>query len=118
MHAPCDATLLRIFVGYDDVYDDRPLYDQIVLKARAMELAGATVTRGLLAYGPASKALGIVLRLSEDLPVVIDIVDTEEKIQAFLPVVDAMIENGLVTVQKIGVVRYGRAGRDAASRAA
>jgi len=108
MHAPCDATLLRIYVGYDDTFDNQPLYDQIVLKARAMEMAGATVTRGLLGYGPASRELQIVLRLSEDLPIVIDIVDTEEKIKEFLPVVEDMVASALVTLQKISVIRYGR----------
>ncbi|HXP77243.1 MAG TPA: DUF190 domain-containing protein [Stellaceae bacterium] len=108
MHAHCEATLLRIFVGYDDTIDNKPLYDEIVLKARAMEMAGATVTRGVLAYGPASKELKIVLRLSEDLPIVIDIVDTDEKIREFLPIVDGMVETGLVTLQKVSVIRYGR----------
>ena len=108
MHAPCDATLLRIFVGYDDTFDNKPLHDQIVLKARAMEMAGATVTRGVLAYGPASQELRIVLRLSEDLPIVIDIVDTDEKIKEFLPVVEDMVESGLIVMQKVTVVRYGR----------
>jgi len=108
MHAPCDATLLRIFVGYDDTFDNKPLYDQIVLKARAMEMAGATVTRGVLAYGPASQELRIVLRLSEDLPIVIDIVDTDEKIKEFLPVLDDMVDSALVTLQKVSVIRYGR----------
>jgi len=108
MHAPCDATLLRIYVGYDDTFNNMPLYDEIVLKARAMEMAGATVTRGLLGYGPASRELQIVLRLSEDLPIVIDIVDTDEKIREFLPIVDGMVETGLVTLQKVSVIRYGR----------
>ena len=108
MKAPLEATLLRIFVGYDDAFDEKPLYDQIVLKARAMEMAGATVTRGILAYGPASKELGIVLRLSEDLPIVIEIVDSEEKVRSFLGAVDPMIESGLVSLQKVSVVRYGR----------
>lgn len=108
MRAPCDATLLRIFVGDDDTYDDKPLYDQIVLKARAMEMAGATVIRGVLAFGPASRELQIQLRLSEDLPIVIEIVDTEEKIRQFLPVLDGMLDLGLVTTQKLSVVRYGR----------
>jgi len=108
MHAPCDATLLRIFVGYDDTFDNKPLHDQIVLKARAMEMAGATVTRGVLAYGPASQELRIVLRLSEDLPIVIEIVDTDDKIKEFLPVLDDMVDSALVTVQKVSVIRYGR----------
>jgi len=108
MQAPSEATLLRIFVGYDDTFDDRPLYDQIVLKARAMDMAGATVTRGILAYGPASKELEIVLRLSEDAPIVIEVVDSEERIRSFLAAVDHMIESGLVTLQTVSVVRYGR----------
>jgi hypothetical protein len=108
MHAPCDATLLRIYVGYDDTFENKPLYDQIVLKARAMEMAGATVTRGLLGFGPASRELQIVLRLSEDLPLVIDIVDTEEKIKEFLPLVEDMLDSALVTLQKVSVVRCGR----------
>lgn len=108
MNAPCDATLLRIFIGNDDAFDEKPLYDQIVLKARDMGMAGATVTRGLLAYGPASQELRIVLRLSEDLPIVIEIVDTDEKIRAFLPVAEDMIGSGLVITQKVSVIRHGR----------
>jgi len=108
MNAPCDATLLRIFIGNDDAFDDKPLYDQIVLKARDMGMAGATVTRGLLAYGPASQELRIVLRFSEDLPIVIEIVDTDEKIRAFLRVADDMIGSGLVITQKVSVIRHGR----------
>jgi uncharacterized protein len=108
MHALSEATLLRIFVGYDDAFGDKPLHEQIVLKARALEMAGATVTRGILAYGPASKELRILLRLSEDAPIVIEIVDSEEKIRTFLTAVDHMIESGLVTLQKVSVVRYGR----------
>jgi uncharacterized protein len=103
-----DATLLRIFVGYDDVYEDKPLYEQLVLKARAMEMAGATVTRGILAYGPASKELGIILRLSEDAPILVEIVDSDEKIKSFLAAANPMIESGLVTTQKVSVLRYGR----------
>lgn len=111
MQTPCDVTLLRIFVGYDDILDDKPLYEQIVIEARAMNMAGATVTRGLLAYGPASREQ-IILRLSEDLPIVIDIIDTEAKVKEFLPVVDEMVESGLVTVQPVTAVRYGRKNRD------
>jgi uncharacterized protein len=108
MHAPCEATLLRIFVGNDDTFDEKPLYDQIVLKARDMAMAGATVTRGLLAYGPASQELRVTLRFSEDLPVVIEIVDTDEKIRAFLSAVDKMIDSALVITEKVSVARYGR----------
>lgn len=110
LHAPCEATRLRIYVGDDDTFDDRPLADQIILKARAMGLAGATVSRGTLAFGPATLELQIQLRLSEDRPVVIDIVDSDEKIREFLPIVDDMIESGLVTVEPVSVVRYGRRG--------
>lgn len=108
MRAPCDATLLRIFIGYDDVFDDRPLHEQIVLKAREMGLAGATVTRGILAYGPASQELQIRLRLSEDLPIVIEIIDIDEKIKEFVPTIAAMIDSGLVTTQSVSVLCYGR----------
>ncbi len=108
MHAPREATLLRIFVGHDDTFEDKPLYEEIVFKARAMAMAGATVTRGVLAYGPASVETQFLLRLSEGLPIVIEIVDSDEKIKAFLPVVNDMIESGLVTLQTVTVARYGR----------
>jgi PII-like signaling protein len=108
MQAPCDATLLRIFIGDDDTFDDKPLCDQIVLKARSMGLAGATVTRGTLAFGPASRELQIELRLSEDRPIVIDIVDTDAKINEFLQILNNMVESGLVIVQPVSVLRYGR----------
>lgn len=108
MDAPAEATLLRIFVGNDDAFEDRPLYDQLVLKARAMGMAGATATRGVLAYGPASDEHGIALRLSEDAPVVVEIVDSEDKVRAFLAAAEPMIDSGLVTLQKVQVLRYGR----------
>jgi PII-like signaling protein len=108
MDAPCDATLLRIFIGNDDVFDDQPLYDQIVLRARDMAMAGATVTRGILAFGPGSQEFGVALRFSEDLPVVIDIVDSDEKIKAFMLAVEGMIESALAFTQRVSVARYGR----------
>lgn len=108
MQAGSEATLLRIFIGNDDVFVDKPLYDELVLKARAMGMAGATVTRGILAYGPASAELGIVLRLSQDLPVVVEIVDSADKVASFLDAVDGMIESALVTTQPVWVMRYGR----------
>jgi uncharacterized protein len=108
MDAPCDATLLRIFVGNDDAFNDKPLYDQILIKARDMAMAGATVTRGILAFGPGSQEFGVALRFSEDLPVVIEIVDTDEKIGAFLPAIEDMIGSALIFTQKVSVVRYGR----------
>lgn len=108
LSAPCEATLLRIYLGDDDVFEDRPLYDQLVLKARTLGIAGATVTRGVLAYGPATIELESRLRLSEDLPVVLDIIDREENVQAFLAAVDDMLASSVVTVQKVSVLRYGR----------
>ncbi|HUC65342.1 MAG TPA: DUF190 domain-containing protein [Stellaceae bacterium] len=108
MDAPCDATLLRIFVGNDDVFNDKPLYDQIMIKARDMALAGATVTRGILAFGPGSQEFGGALRFSEDLPVVIEIVDSDEKIRAFLPAIEDLLESALVLTQKVSVARHGR----------
>ena len=108
MQAPCDATLLRIFIGHDDSYDGQPLYDQIVLRARAMGLAGAMVTRGVLSFGPESQEHRIILRQTEDLPILIEIVDTDDKIEQFLLIVDPMIGSGLVTTQRLHVRRYGR----------
>jgi uncharacterized protein len=108
MQIPCDATLLRIFIGHDDVYRDKPLYEEIVREARAAGMAGATVTRGLLAFGPGSQEYGILLRLSEDLPVIIEIIDSSEKIDKFLSIVDGMIGSGVVAIQPISVLRYGR----------
>jgi len=102
-----EAALLRIFIGDDDTFENRPLADAIVLKARAMELAGATVLRGTSGFGPASRELEIVLRLSEDLPVVIEIVDSAEKINRFVPIVEAMMDAGMMTLQPVRVLRYG-----------
>ena len=115
LHAPCKAKRLRIYVGDDDTFEEQPLADQIIHKARAMGLAGATVTRGTLAFGPATLELRIELRLSQDRPVVIDIVDTDDKIRAFLPVVDGMVETGLVTLETVSVLRYGRRAKPASA---
>jgi len=113
LQAPCEATRLRIYVGDDDTFEDEPLADQIIHKARATGLAGATVTRGTVAFGPATLELRIELRLSQDRPVVIDIVDTDEKIREFLPIVDSMVESGLVTLETVSVLRYGRRAKPA-----
>ncbi len=107
MDSAGDKLLLRVFVGDDDVFEDRPLAEAIVLKARAMELAGATVLRGTLGYGPASRQLQIVLRLSEDRPVVIEIVDSAEKVNRFVPVIAAMMGSGMMTLQPVTVLHYG-----------
>jgi len=107
------ALLLRIFFGEDDKLEGRPLYEAIVLKAREMHLAGATVLRGPMGFGASSRLHTTkILRLSEDLPLVIEIVDSEEKIDDFLPVLDGMMSSGLVTLEKVQVLQYG-AGRPA-----
>lgn len=108
MQIPRDAMLLRIFVGENDKYQNKPLYEAIVLKAREMHVAGATVLRGPMGFGHSSRLhTAKILRLSEDLPFVIEIVDSEQVINGFLPVLDGMIESGLVTLEKVKVLRYG-----------
>jgi hypothetical protein len=108
MQIPKQALLLRIFFGEDDKLAGRPLYEAIVLKAREMHLAGATVLRGPMGFGASSRLhTAKILRLSEDLPLVIEIVDSEEKIDEFLPVLDGMMSSGLVTLEKVQVLQYG-----------
>ncbi len=108
MRLPKDSVLLRIYLGEQDKVGRQPLYEAIVLKAREMHLAGATVLRGPLSFGASSRMHSAkILRLSEDLPMVIEIVDTQEKIDAFMAVVDPMIGSGLVTLEKVQVLRYG-----------
>ena len=107
MQIPQDATLLRIFVGESDKWQNQPLYESIVLKARECHLAGATVLRGPMGFGKSSRLhTAKILRLSIDLPIVIEIVDSAEKINEFLPALDGMIGGGLVTLEKVKVVRY------------
>jgi PII-like signaling protein len=113
MQIPRDAVLLRIFIGESDRWEHRPLYEAIVLKAREQHLAGATVLRGPMGFGKASRLhTAKILRLSDDLPLVIEIVDSEEKINAFLPTLDTMIGGGLVTLEKVKVIQY-RSGPEA-----
>jgi uncharacterized protein len=108
MTLPRDAMLLRIFFGEDDKFHGRPLYEAIVLKAREAQLAGATVLRGAMGFGHSSRLhTSKILRLSQDLPLVIEIVDTEDKIKAFLPTLDSMMQSGLVTLEKMQVLQYG-----------
>ena len=108
MEIPKDAVLLRIFIGEDDKSGRQPLYEAIILKAREMHLAGATVLRGPMGFGHSSRIHTTkILRLSEDLPIIIEIVDSEEKITAFLSELDGMIGSGLVTLEKVKVLRYG-----------
>jgi PII-like signaling protein len=99
--------LLRVFVGEADRWHGRPLYEALVLKAREMGLAGATVVRGVQGFGAHSRLhTAKVLRLSEDLPMIVEIVDREERIRAFIPVCDEMIRDGLVTLEKVEVLKY------------
>jgi len=107
--------LLRVFIGESDRWKHQPLYQAIVLKARELHLAGATVLRGPMGFGKSSVLhTAKVLRLSMDLPLVIEIVDSEEKINAFLPVLDEMMKGGLVTLENVRVIDY-RANPDAPS---
>lgn len=102
-----EAKLLRIFIGESDKWQHRPLYEAIVLKARELHLAGATVLRGPMGFGKHSRLhTAKVLRLSEDLPIVIEIVDSAERINAFLPHIEAMVVEGLVTLETVHVISY------------
>lgn len=109
MQLPKDSLLLRIFIGEDDRAGHQPLYEAIVVKAREMQLAGATVLRGPMGFGRSSRLhTAKILRLSEDLPVVVEIVDAQEKIDAFLPELEKLMNSsGLVTLEKVRVIRYG-----------
>ena len=107
MHLPHEALLLRIFIGESDRWNHQPLYEAIVLKAREWHLAGATVLRGPMGFGKSSRLhTAKILRLSMDLPLVIEIVDSEEKLNTFLPVLDEMMKGGLVTLEKVRVIDY------------
>ena len=110
MRIPKEAALLRIFLGESDRWEHQPLYEAIVLAAREAHLAGATVLRGPMGFGKSSRLhTAKILRLSVDLPLVIEIVDSEEKINSFLPILEKMIGGGLVTLEKVKVLHY-RAG--------
>jgi uncharacterized protein len=109
MDVPHDAVLLRIFTSVDDRYGLEPLYQAIVLKAREMNLAGATVLRGQLGFGQSARLhQAHLFPLTQDLPVVVEIVDSEERIHGFLPVLDEMMQSGLVTLEAAKVLQYGR----------
>lgn len=110
-----EARLLRVFIGESDKYEGRPLYQAIVELARQRELAGATVLRGYMGYGANSRIHSArIMRLSEDLPIVIEIVDEPERIRAFATELDGMIHEGLVTMEKVEVIIY-RHDRDSGS---
>ena len=107
MQIPREAVLLRVFLGEEDRHHHQPLYEAIVLKAREMHLGGATVLRGPMGFGRSSRLhTAKILRLSEDLPIIVEIVDSEEKIQQFLPILDEMMGSGLITMEKVQVIQY------------
>jgi PII-like signaling protein len=109
MDLPRDAVLLRIFIGEDERFEHRPLYEAIVTKAREMHLAGATVLRGPMGFGHTSQIHTTkILNLAENLPVVIEIVDAQAKMDAFLPVLNGMMSSGLVTLERVQVLQYGQ----------
>lgn len=102
-----EGQLVRIFVGEDDRWEGRPLYEAIVHKARETGLAGATVLRGLEGFGASSRIhTTSILRLSQDLPLVIEIVDKAEQIDKFLPVLDDMVKEGMITIEKVRIIAY------------
>jgi uncharacterized protein len=107
MEVPHDSMLLRIFIGESDRWNHKPLYEAIVLKAREMHLGGATVLRGPMGFGKSSRMhTAKILRLSMDLPIVIEIVDSEERIQSFLPALEGMMSGGMVTLERVQVIEY------------
>ncbi len=112
MKLPSEAEILRVFIGESDKYNGRPLYEAIVEEARKTGMAGATVTRGVLGFGAHSRIhTAKILRLSEDLPLIVEIVDKPERIEAFLPGLDKMVGEGLITIEKVRVVAYRHNGK-------
>ncbi len=107
MKIPEDGCLLRVFIGERDKWHGRPLYEAIVMKARELHLAGATVLRGPLGFGAKSRLhTAKILRLSDDLPIVIEVVDSREKLDVLLPHIDEMVKDGLVTLERVQVIKY------------
>ena len=107
MKIPTEGQLLRIFIGESDRWHGRPLYEAIILRARELGVAGATMLRGMMGYGAASRIhTAKILRLSEDLPIVVEIVDSKEKIESLLPMIDEMVQEGLVTLENVRVIKY------------
>ena len=104
---PEEGMMLRIIIGESDKYQGKPLYEHIVLKARELKLAGATVTRGIMGFGADSHMhTAKILRLSDDLPVIIEIVDTEARLNELLPFLDETVKEGLITIEKVRVIKY------------
>jgi PII-like signaling protein len=107
MKLPEEGFLLRVFIGETDSYNGRALYEEIVLKARKLNLAGATVIRGIMGYGANSRIhTAKLLRLSEDLPIIIELVDTEENLNKICPFLDETVKEGLITLEKVKVIKY------------
>jgi len=107
MKLPEEGMLLRIFIGETDRYEGKALYEQVVIKARELNLAGATVIRGIMGFGADSRMHSAkLLRLSEDLPIVIELVDTEENLNKLLPFLDETVQEGLITLEKVKVIKY------------
>ena len=108
MHLPEEASLMRIFIGESDKYASKPLYEWIVLQAREQGLAGATVLRGIMGFGASTHVIQTfkIERLSEDLPIVVEIVDTKERLEAFLDLIDPHIKAGMVTLEKAQIKFY------------
>ncbi len=108
MNLAKEALLLRIYFGENDQHEGRPLYEAIVMKARQAHLAGATVLRGAMGFGHSSRLhTAKILRLSDDLPLVVEIVDSEEKVRAFLPELEGMMTSALLTLERVEVLQYG-----------
>ncbi len=107
MKLPEEGVLLRVFIGDNDRYNNRPLHEEIVKKARELNLAGATVVKGILGFGASSRIHSAkLLTLSEDLPFIVEIVDTEEMIEKILPFIDETVTDGLVTLEKMRIIKY------------
>ena len=109
MKLPEEGMLLRIFIGESDSFKGKPLYEQIVLKARELNLAGATVIHGTMGFGAGSRIhTAKIVRLSEDLPIIVELVDTEEKLNSLMPFLDETVQEGLITMERVKVVKYRR----------
>ena len=107
MKLPEEGMLLRIFIGESDKYKGKPLYEQIVIRARELHIAGATVVRGIMGFGADSHMHSVkILRLSEDLPIIIELVDTKENLNKLMPFLDETVLEGLITLEKVRVVKY------------
>lgn len=107
MNLPGEGLLLRIFIGETDIYKGKALYEQIVLKAKQLNLAGATVVRGIMGFGANSRIhTAKLLRLSEDLPIIIELVDTEENLNKIIPFLHDTVKEGLVTMEKVRIIKY------------